>query len=330
MTTITVLGAGCWGSALALQLASNQHQVYIWDHDPQHVRNLKNDRQNKKYLPGIAWPDNLYPVNDMASYIKQSDYILVAVPSFAFHQVILKVKSHLTQSVPLVWGTKGVEPKQKKFLHDIVSAEFGKDYPYAVLAGPSFAKEVALQQPTAVTIASLDIDYAKKLSQVFHSATFRPYTSTDVMGAEVGGLVKNVLAIAIGIADGLGYGANTRAAMITRGLHEMLTFGLKLGAQAATLYGLTGMGDLILTATDNQSRNRRFGLALGQGKTVAAAKKIIGQVIEGCENAELLYQISQKLKVEMPICSQVFAIIAEQLPPPQAVKNLLDRALKSE
>ena len=263
MTTAAVLGAGSWGTALAIQLASNGHQVSAWDHDAELLSALTADNENKRYLSGCKFPTTLNAEHDLATAINDADFILSVVPSYAMRVVCEQLKP-LQHTKKFIWATKGFEKQTKMMMHQVVEDVLGKDIQSAVLSGPSFAKEVADSLPTAVTLASSDIDYAKELATYFHSDNFRVYISDDVIGVELGGTVKNVLAIAAGIVDGLGFGANARAALVTRGLAEMMRLGAALKANPKTLMGLAGIGDLVLTCTDDQSRNRRLGLALSR------------------------------------------------------------------
>ena len=291
---------------------------------------LRQDRQNKCYLPGLLFPENLSVTAELSEIGAFSDLILVCVPSHAFKDTLIKLKPYLTKDTKIAWATKGFNPANGALLHEIVAEVFSIHTPAAILSGPTFAREVAADLPTAVTIASAHSDFADQLASILHSGRFRAYTSSDIIGVEVGGAVKNVLAIAAGIADGLGFGANTRAALITRGLSEIIRLGIKLGGQQETFMGLSGLGDLILTCTDNQSRNRRFGLALGQGKSKAAALMEIQQEIEGVSAAKETWLLAKKYSIEMPIIEQTYRVLYEDLAPLTAVKNLLARDQKSE
>ena len=266
----------------------------------------------------------------MQAAVVSSDLLLISVPSHAFKTTLLHIKPYLQQSHKIAWATKGFNQEDGLLLSQVASHVLGADMQTAVLAGPTFAGEVAADLPTAVTIASASEELIAQLTKVLHNQRFRTYTSTDMVGVQVGGACKNVLAIAAGIADGLGFGANTRAALITRGLSEIMRIGNKLGGQPDTFMGLTGLGDLILTCTDNQSRNRRFGLALGQGKNWQQAVAEINQEVEGISAAQEAYGLSRKYAVEMPITEQVYNVLFCQLDPKQAVNNLLARHQKSE
>lgn len=329
MARIAVLGAGSWGSALALQLARNQHDVTLWGHRAEHISALQKQRENQRYLPGVPFPANLHPSADLTTTILNSDTVLAVVPSHAFADLLHSIKPHLGQR-PLMWAIKGFEANTGHLLSDVFSNIIGAHHPHAILAGPSFAKEVAANQPTAVTIAAPGRERAAQFANLFHGSAFLCYTSTDLVGVQIAGAVKNVIAIAVGIADGIGCGANARAALITRGLREISRLAETLGADPATLSGLAGMGDLVLTATDNQSRNRRFGLALGQGKTPAQAKADIGQTVEGEGATFDTWILAQQHHIRMPITQHLHAILANQSSLKDAFTSLLDRSIKAE
>jgi glycerol-3-phosphate dehydrogenase (NAD(P)+) len=291
---------------------------------------LAQDRQNKRYLPEYSFPENLAVTSDLAEVAAFSNLILVCVPSHAFKNTLIKLKPYLSNGIKIAWASKGFNPDDGSLLHEIVAKIFSAQTPAAILSGPTFAREVAANLPTAITIASSQPDFAKQLAGILHGGLFRTYTSSDVIGVEVGGAVKNVLAIAAGIADGLGFGANTRAALITRGLNEIIRLGVKLGGKQKTFMGLAGLGDLILTCTDNQSRNRRFGLALGLGKDRTAAMQEIGQEIEGISAAKETFLLAKKYAIDMPITEQTYKVLYEGLAPRTAVQNLLAREQKAE
>ncbi len=327
---IAILGAGSWGTALALLAARNGCQTLLWGHQSDHIAALARDRQNKQYLPDIVFPENLAVTADLAEVAAFSNLLLASVPSHAFKDTLLQLKPYLSADIKIAWATKGFNPDDGCLLHEIVADIFSAQTPVAVLSGPTFAREVAANLPTAITIAASAPDFSSQLTDILHSNHFRTYTSTDMIGVEVGGAVKNVLAIAAGIADGLGFGANTRAALITRGLNEIIRLGVKMGGKQETLMGLAGLGDLVLTCTDNQSRNRRFGLALGQGQDRASVMREIGQEIEGIFAARETFLLAQKYGVEMPIAEQTYRVLYEGLMPLTAVQNLLAREQKPE
>ncbi len=326
-----VLGAGSWGSALAIYLARQQHEVVLWGHRPDEMQALQTARANEHFLPGFTFPPQLNISSDLKSAFEQvgeNATVLIVVPSNAFRELTLRIKPFLTTKMGILWGTKGLT-QEGQFLHTICQQNCGH-IPLGVLSGPSFAKEVACSLPTAVTIATDTPSFGEQMVRAFHSEVFRVYLSQDLIGVQLGGIIKNVLAIAVGMSDGLGFGANARAALITRGLAELYRLGHALGAQMTTLMGLSGVGDMVLTCTDNQSRNRRFGLALGEGRHIEEAEKAIGQVVEGKKNVKQVMALAAKNNVEMPICEQVHAVLYEGLMPQQAVNNLLTRTPKSE
>ncbi|MCF6353797.1 MAG: NAD(P)-dependent glycerol-3-phosphate dehydrogenase [Candidatus Polarisedimenticolaceae bacterium] len=327
--TIAVLGAGSWGTALAILLSRNGHRVRLWGHLKAEIEPLQQDRESRQYLPGIPLPELLQPVTDLGEAVSSADELLVVVPSHAFRQVLEAVKPLVAADIPLNWATKGLEPKTCKLLHQVALEVLG-ERPVAVVSGPTFAKEVAAGLPTAITVASPSEVHAQRFAGYLNSDCFRVYTSSDIIGVQIGGGAKNVLAIAAGIADGLGFGANTRAALITRGLAEMMRLGEAVGGRAETFMGLAGLGDLILTCTDDQSRNRRMGLALARGLTIAQARKEIGQEVEGVGTAQEIFEKARALGVDMPITEQVYRILYEGLDPKEAVQRLLARSVKAE
>jgi len=328
---IGVCGAGSWGTALALTLARNSAEnVLIWGREGEVLAEISSQHTNHKYLPGIKLDPKLITCDNLESMVQQVTDILIAVPSKAFVEVLSLLKPYLTTKHRIIWATKGLEPEHGRFLHEVVVETLGAKQKYAILSGPSFAKEVAQQLPTAVTIAAIDKDYAADLLTYFHCDNFRVYLSTDIIGVQVGGVIKNVLAVAAGLSDGLGFGSNARAALITRGIAEMMRFGIALGAKLETLQGLTGVGDIILTCTDNQSRNRRFGLALAQGKNIDVAQAEIGQVVEALSNASEICKIAAKHNIEMPIADHVYKILTKQMTPQQAAYSLISRKPSNE
>jgi glycerol-3-phosphate dehydrogenase (NAD(P)+) len=327
--TIAVLGAGSWGTALAILLSGNGHKVNLWGHLPEEIEALIRDRENKQYLPGVGFPSTLYPETDLHKALNGASEVLIAVPSHAFQNLISNIAPLLHAHVGIIWATKGYEPGTQRLLSEVASEQFpGREF--AVISGPTFAGEVARGLPTAVTVAGTTAGHAEQMAEIFHSSWFRAYTSDDLVGVQVGGASKNVMAIAAGIADGLGFGANTRAALITRGLTEIIRLGLKLGGKQETFMGLAGLGDLVLTCTDNQSRNRRMGLALAEGLSLEQALAGIGQEVEGVHAAQEVHALSQRHGVEMPISEQVYRVLYEGLAPKQAVNNLLERRQKAE
>jgi glycerol-3-phosphate dehydrogenase (NAD(P)+) len=326
---IAVLGAGSWGTALAIRLARNRCAVTLWGHDPQEVEALSRDRENRQYLPGVPLPGNLVASNDLTASLRNADEVMLVVPSHAFASVCRAVVETRPQLRTLSWATKGFDPESQELLSSVASVSLpGCDL--AVISGPTFAGEVARGLPTAVTVAANNPMHADRVAGYLHGELFRAYTSDDLVGVQVGGACKNVMAIAAGISDGLGFGANARAALITRGLHEITQLGLAMGGKAETFMGLAGLGDLALTCTDDQSRNRRMGLALAAGKDVATARIEIGQEVEGVATAREVRAKALALGVEMPITEQTFRVLYDGLDPTTAVSNLLSRQARAE
>lgn len=328
--TIAVLGAGSWGTALAMMLGQNKHYVNLWSHNAEHAAAMQQERENNRYLAGLSFPEKLNISADLEATLKDVVDILIVVPSHAFRQTLEIIKPFLTGSQRIAWATKGLEAGSYKLLHQVAREVLGDKVPLAVISGPTFAKEVAQGLPGAVTIASDDQILALDWAHLLHNDHFRAYTSEDVIGVEIGGACKNVIAIAAGIADGMGFAANARAALIARALSEIIRLGISLGANAETFTGLTGLGDLVLTCTDNQSRNRRTGIALGEGKKLDDVIKQIGQVVEGVATAKEVVALAEKQKIDMPITNQVYNVLYKNTSPENAVNALFNRAIKKE
>ena len=327
---IAVLGAGSWGTALAIQFARTSRPTLLWGRDSVQLAALERDRCNQRYLPDAPFPPALKIERDLAAVLKATQDIVVAVPSHALRGMLQDLVPLRTSRLRIAWATKGFELSTGLLPHQVAAQLLGTQVPTAVISGPTFAKEVGAGLPTAMTIAASDADFSRALAESISGDNFRAYTSSDITGVEIGGAVKNVLAIGAGISDGLGFGANTRVALITRGLVEMTRLGVALGARAETFMGLAGLGDLVLTCTDNQSRNRRFGLAIAAGASMDAAQKAIGQVVEGVLAARAVREVAARASVEMPICESLYRVVHEGLAPKAAVKELMSRALKPE
>lgn len=328
---ISIIGAGSYGTALAICFARNGHQTLLWGRDSQHVAAMSDSRSNEKYLPGSQFPESLQLTNDLEVAAQASDNILVVVPSHAFGELLKQIKPYLRKSAKLSWATKGLDPDTGSLLQDVACDILGDDISLAVLSGPTFAKEMAAGLPTAISLSSTDNAFVDELSQLLHcERTFRVYPNTDFIGVQLGGAVKNVIAIGAGMADGIGFGANARTALITRGLVEMTRLGTALNAEPTTFMGMAGLGDLVLTCTDNQSRNRRFGLALGKGVEVEQAMTDIGQVVEGYRNTKEVYMLAQRMQVEMPIVEQVYQVLYCGKNAKLAASDLLSRERKFE
>ncbi|MCW8908766.1 MAG: NAD(P)-dependent glycerol-3-phosphate dehydrogenase [Sedimenticola sp.] len=329
-SSIAVIGAGSWGTALGMLLARNELGVRLWGHLPEEMRQLQEEGENRAYLPGIPFPDGLYPRVGLEETLDRVDDVLIVVPSHAFPAVLKQVAPLLPSGIGVCWATKGLEPRSGRLLHEVADEILGGNRASAVISGPSFAREVAAGLPTAVTVASRSESYAERIADFLHSDCFRAYTSDDVVGLEIGGAAKNVMAIGAGISDGLAFGANARAALITRGLNEIMRLGLALGGRQETFIGLGGMGDLVLTCTDDQSRNRRMGLALARGLSVEQAKTEIGQEVEGVMATQEIFHKARTLGVEMPITEQIHRVLYAGLDPREAVDALLGRDKRPE
>ena len=328
---MAVIGAGSWGTALALQFARAGCDVRLGGVvELDLLEAMVEDRENRRYLPDVSFPPNLSACPALEDCLDGVRDVLIAVPSHGLRDTLTQIKPLLADDARVCWATKGFELHSGKLPHQVAAEVLGEDRPMAVLSGPTFAKEVGAGLPTAMTIASNNEDFAEALAKAISDDKFRAYTSDDMVGVEVGGAVKNVLAIGAGMSDGLGFGANTRIALINRGLVELMRLGVALGARRETFMGLAGMGDLVLTCTDNLSRNRRMGLALAAGKTVEEAQEEIQQVVEGVLAAEAVKEVADEMGIEMPICHQVYRILYEGASPREAVGALMRRALKSE
>lgn len=328
--SVAVLGAGSWGTALAIQLARNGHRVLLWMRSPEQAGQMQARRENTAFLPGIRLPDQIEPTASLEDAVRGSDYVMLAVPSHAFAELLDQVRPLLGAGQGLSWACKGFEPGTGRLLHEVAQERLPGGTPLAAVTGPSFATEVARALPTAVTVAGTDEAYSAAVARLLHGGCMRAYSSTDLVGAELGGAIKNVLAVATGISDGMGLGDNARAALITRGLAEMMRLGQALGARPETLTGLAGMGDLVLTCTGDLSRNRRLGLALGRGDSIEQALADIGQVVEGVGAAAEVHRLAEAHGLSMPISEQVYGILYQGWSPEECVRRLLAREQKPE
>jgi glycerol-3-phosphate dehydrogenase (NAD(P)+) len=327
---VAVLGAGSWGTALAVQFARGGRPVRLWGRDAAQLADMARRRCNARYLDGVEFPPSLEVEGSLPAALAGARDVLIVVPSHAFRALLGELAPHLGAGMHVAWATKGIELGTGRLPHQIAREVLGPERRIAVLSGPTFAREVGAGLPTAMTIASPDAAYAQALARELSSSNFRAYSSTDILGVEIGGAVKNVLAVGAGLSDGLGFGANTRVALITRGLKEMTRLGTRLGAQSATFMGLAGLGDLVLTCTDDQSRNRRFGLLLAAGNAPQAALERIGQSVEGYAAARAIRPVVAQAGVEMPLCDGVYRVLYEQLPAKDAVRELMSRPVKAE
>ncbi|HEX2704351.1 MAG TPA: NAD(P)H-dependent glycerol-3-phosphate dehydrogenase [Candidatus Lustribacter sp.] len=328
----SVIGAGSWGTALGAVLAGKGYDVAIWDVDPVPLESIGARHENSRYLPGIPLPPSLVPVTDLPQALHETGLVVLAVPSHAMRSVATLVRDDLPTSVPICSVTKGIEVDSlmtmSEVLEDVLPLGIHPFLTY--LSGPSFAVEVARGMGTAVTVAAHWNRVARMVQEAFHTPYFRPYTSPDVVGVEIGGCTKNVVAIATGLADGMGFGANARAALITRGLAEITRLGVSRGANPQTLSGLAGIGDLLLTCSSSKSRNYRVGYGLGQGKSLAQIQAELGQVAEGVLNAKSVHRLAELMRVEMPISEAVYRLIYEDLSPRGVLASLTERDLKGE
>ena len=324
--TIAVLGAGSWGTAVAIHFASFGHRVLLWSRDKQHAANLNAQHENKHYLPGISFPKHLEAEAELIRCAEQADFVIIAVPSHGFANLITKLPQSLNG---IAWLSKGIDPESHSLLSELVASRWGSQFPMAVISGPSFANEVARQLPTALVIAGNHNEYSNAIRELFSQKTIRTYLSHDLIGIQLCGAIKNVLAIACGVSDGLVFGANAKAALITRGLAEMTRLGSAYGAQQETFVGLAGVGDLVLTCTDNQSRNRRFGLLIGEGLSILDAEKNIKQVVEGRYNAKQINYLAHQRGIELPICQYVHQLIQGTVSAEQAAQELMNRPLQT-
>ena len=325
---IAVLGAGAWGTALAISLAA-RHEVCLWTRNADQLTEMSAQRSNPRYLPGFAFPESLRLEAGLVSALERCDLVLAVVPTAGLRPLVRQVVA-AGAALPLVWACKGFEAGTAKLPHQVVAEELPGRLPCGVLSGPSFAQEVARGLPTALTLASVDEAFAQATALELHSPRLRVYSSTDVVGVEIGGAVKNVMAIAAGISDGMGYGYNARAALITRGLAEISRLGAALGGRPETFMGLAGAGDLILTCTGDLSRNRTVGLRLARGEKLSAILADLGHIAEGVNSAAEVMRLAQTVGVEMPITQAVCQVLFDGLAPGKAVEALLNREPKAE
>ncbi|MCY4476630.1 MAG: NAD(P)-dependent glycerol-3-phosphate dehydrogenase [Gammaproteobacteria bacterium] len=325
-----IIGAGAWGTALAVHLGKAGWPAKIWDIDLRHVRNLSSDRENRRYLPGVPLPRCVQPVEELEAATRGAECILLVTPSSALRETFRHLKPLLSRGVRVCCASKGLEVTSGLLTHQVAAEELGADFPLAAVSGPTFATEVAAGLPAAITVASENAGLARWLALKLNSGALRAYVSGDLTGVEVGGATKNVIAIGAGLSDGLGYGANARAALLCRGLAEIVRLGVALGARASSFMGLAGLGDLALTCSDDLSRNRRLGLKVAQGSSVDEALEELGQVAEGLYAADAVHRLSRRLDLDLPISEQVYQVLHRGRDPAKVLKALLSRPLKSE
>lgn len=329
---LTVIGAGAYGTAIAIALSKSGHNILLWGRNKNYIKKLKNYRCNQTYLPHIPFPPTLQIEESLSTASHSCQNLLIAVPSYAFNNILTQLKNlNINKNIRIISASKGLEPKTGRLLQEVTHDILGHDTPFAVISGPTFAQELAMGLPTAITLASNNIklrEYIYKL--LYCNKNLRIYINTDIIGIQIAGAIKNVIAISTGISDGIGFGANARTALITRGLAEMSRLGTAIGATTEIFMGLAGIGDLVLTCTDNQSRNRRFGILLGKGINILQAKKNIGRVIEGLSNTKDIYMLSLKHNIYMPITTEIYQILYHNKNVHEAARSLLDRAQKEE
>ena len=328
--SVAVLGAGSWGTALAALIARHGHPTMLWGRDAAMAQAIAASHENPRYLPGIPLPDSLRATGVLAEAMAVADLVLVVVPSHAFAETLRALAPHRPAHAGVAWATKGFEPGSGRFLHEVAAEVLGEGVPLAVVTGPSFAKEVAAGLPTALTVHSEDAAFCQQVAGILHGPAFRAYTGNDMRGAELGGAMKNVLAVATGVADGMGLGLNARAGLITRGLNEMLRLNIGIGGRPETLMGLAGLGDLVLTCTGDLSRNRRLGLALGRGQSIEDAVRAIGQVVESIQTADEVMRLAQRHGIELPIAENVRDVLHGDITPAEGLRRLMARERKAE
>ena len=332
MTAIAVIGAGSWGTALSVNLANAGHAIKLWAYEEAVVASIRDCRENRMYMAGVPIPETIVPTSSLSEAIRQAEFILTVMPSHVCRSLYEAMLPDLTPDMILVSATKGIEQASRMRMSEVIRSvtETHFEAQVAVLSGPSFAREVVRGDPTALVVASEDANAAQRVQREFSSPKLRLYVSNDVVGVELGGAVKNVIAIAAGVIEGLGLGHNPMAAMITRGLAEMSRLALACGGRGETLAGLAGMGDLVLTCTGGLSRNRSVGVELGKGRKLAEILQSMHEVAEGVKTTESIVDLAQRHGVEMPITMQVRKILQNQISPGEAIRELMDRSLKSE
>ncbi len=323
--TLAIIGGGSWGTALALHLSRKGVSVGLWDRNETLLQQLQQERCNNRYLPDFPFPATLHIEFSLEELVNKAQDVLIVVPSYAFEELLVELLPRMELGMRICWATKGIDPQSHFLLHTLIEKHYSKAMPFAVLSGPSFAKEVAAGLPTAVTIAGNNEFFLEELRNLFATATFNLQVTPDYVGVQIGGTAKNIIAIAVGMSDGLGYGTNMRAVLMTLGLKEIICLGRALGAQSETFMGLSGFGDLVLTCTDVQSRNRRFGFALGQGFSPEEAEKSIGQSIEGKHNVSQIFTLAKQCQVKMPVVTAVFNVLSSIETPKQSMMELLQK-----
>lgn len=326
---ISFIGAGSWGTALSIAVADNGHEVKIWDINPDHIKAMQTTRRNDKYLGGVTIPDNIEPSSDVAYCLKDADVLVIAVASQAYRSVMKAHGEFIDDKTVIVNVAKGIENGSLLRISEVI-AEFKPNNPFVCLSGPSHAEEVSHRLPTTLVSASKSKETAELIQDLFSTEYLRVYTNPDVVGVELGGALKNIIALAAGITDGMGFGDNAKAALMTRGIREITRLGVKLGAKVDTFTGLSGVGDLIVTCTSMHSRNRRCGIMIGEGLTRKEAEEKVGMVVEGIYATRAAYDLSKKLSVDMPIVDELYKVLYEDSDAKEAVKRLMLRSRKHE
>ncbi|HET7522145.1 MAG TPA: NAD(P)H-dependent glycerol-3-phosphate dehydrogenase [Bacillales bacterium] len=332
MKTVAVLGAGSWGTALAIVLADNGYRIRLWGRREEQIKEINSLHTNERYLPGVVLPKNIVGTVSLEEAVREVETVVVVVPTKAIRAVLRQLNETLVQPVTVVHASKGIEPESLKRISEIIEEEIGsgKRAGIAVLSGPSHAEEVSARQPTTVTVAGDQPSSAKYVQDLFINEHFRVYTNLDLVGVELGGALKNIIALGAGLSDGIGYGDNAKAALMTRGLTEMARLGTSMGANPLTFAGLAGMGDLIVTCTSVHSRNWRAGHLLGKGKHLDEVLDGMGMVVEGVKTTKAAHDLADKEKVEMPITNGLYSILFQQKPPKEAVEDLMNRMRTNE
>lgn len=328
MSRIAFLGAGSFGTALAVLLSEKNNIVSIYNRNIHVVDEINNRRTNEKYMKNLIIPENVTAFNNIEKAVEGAEYIVLSVPSHVIRSICRELKGKIPNNIPIISIAKGIEEDSDKRLSVVIEEEL--DNPVVILSGPSHAEEIALKLPTTIVTTSKDMKYAKDVQDLFMTPYFRVYTNDDVIGVEVGGAVKNIIALAAGICDGLGYGDNTKAALMTRGMKEITRIGMALGGRVETFYGLTGMGDLVVTCTSRHSRNRKFGLLIGQGKSINEALEEVGMVVEGVKACRAFYQLKERVNISMPITDGIYKSLFEGRNPRSVVDELMNRDKKNE
>ena len=332
MTVVAVAGAGSWGTALAMVLADNGHEVRLWGHREELMQEINETRMNNRYLPGVELPDGIRAYASLESALQDAEHILLVVPTKAYRDVLRQIRPMLSSPVTFIHASKGIEPDSSKRISEVIEEEIPAHLiaSVVVLSGPSHAEEVGLRHPTTVTSASKHLEAAEMVQDLFMNSYFRVYTNPDIIGVELGGALKNIIALAAGITDGLGLGDNAKAALMTRGLAEIARLGRMMGANPLTFAGLTGMGDLIVTCTSVHSRNWRTGHMLGKGQSLEDVLANMGMVVEGVRTTKAAYQLAHKMDVEMPITTALHEVLFNGKDVKEAVESLMGRVRKHE